>query len=100
MPPPSEAAFFCPKHTIFHRGIEMTRTSWRVEPSQGIASIVKALAAREQRSVASVVTMLVGKAIDRERLDSAVEAAGLSKAIRTLELRAVSEMKKNEAPSK
>ena len=70
------------------------RTSWRVEPSEGIATIVKALAAREQRSIASVVTMLVGKAIDRERLDSAVEAAGLSKAIRTLELRAVSEMKK------
>jgi hypothetical protein len=73
------------------------RTSWRVEPSAGIATIVKTIAAREQRSVASVVTMLVGKAIDRERLDSAVEAAGLSKAVRTLELRAVSETKNSEA---
>jgi hypothetical protein len=76
-----------------------SRTSWRVEPSEGISNVVKALAAREQRSVASVVTMLVGLAIDRERLDSAIEAAGLSKAVRTLEMRAISELKKHEAPS-
>jgi hypothetical protein len=73
------------------------RTSWRVEPSEGIATIVKTIAAREQRSIASVVTMLVGRSIDRERMDAAIEAAGLSKAVRTLEMRAISELKKNEA---
>lgn len=75
------------------------RTSWRVEPPEGIATIVKALAEADKRSVASTVCMLIGKAIDRDRVDGALEAAGLSKAARTLEMRAISELKKTEAPS-
>jgi hypothetical protein len=75
------------------------RTMWRVEPPEGIATIVKTLAERDQRSMASTVCMLIGKAIDRDRIDGALEAAGLSKAARTLEMRAISESKKNEAPS-
>jgi hypothetical protein len=73
------------------------RTSWRVEPPEGIATIVKTIADREQRSVGSVVTMMVARSIDRERIDQAIDAAGLSKAVKTLEMRAISEWKKTEA---
>jgi hypothetical protein len=70
------------------------RTSWRVEPPPGIATIVKALAAADKRSIASTVTMLIGRAIDRDRIDTALEAANLAKAVRTLEMRAISEIGK------
>jgi hypothetical protein len=67
------------------------RNSWRIIPSDALRSTIEAMARAQNRSIAQTCILLIGSALDRARLETAIDAAGLTKAVRVLEGAAVAQ---------
>jgi hypothetical protein len=67
------------------------RNSWRIIPSDALRATIEAMARAQNRSIAQTCILLIGAALDRARLETAIDSAGMTKAIRVLEGAAISQ---------
>jgi hypothetical protein len=72
---------------------------WRVVPTTSAKRLIEKVARDEDRSIASTITRLLAEAVDRRNLDAALRAAGLDRAVRTLELAAVAQHQQQVMPT-
>jgi hypothetical protein len=74
-------------------------TLWRVTPTASAKRLIEQVARDEDRSIASTITRLLAEAVDRRNLDAALRASGLDRAVRTLELAAVTQHQQQIMPA-
>ena len=72
---------------------------WRVVPTTSAKRLIERVARDEDRSIASTITRLLAEPVDRRNLDAALRAAGLDRAVRTLELAAVTQHQQQIMPA-
>jgi hypothetical protein len=68
-----------------------SKPCWRLIPSDALRSTVEQMAKASNRSIAQTCILLIGSALDRARLETAIDATGLRKSIRILEGAAIAQ---------